>query len=85
VVAVRPGFVATEKMLEEHRRGGADRDAFPGAAAMAAALDAGQYLTPDESARQIWAAMPPDPRGRTVLFFGQFVEGTGVDATRDQS
>jgi NAD(P)-dependent dehydrogenase (short-subunit alcohol dehydrogenase family) len=82
VVAVRPGFVATEKMLEEHRAGGGNLQDFPGAAAVAAALDAGDYLTPDQSAEQMWAAMPPDPRGRTVLFFGEFLEGTGVDATR---
>lgn len=82
VVAARPGFVATEKMLEAHRAGPANLDDFPGGAAVAAALDAGNYLTPDESARQIWDRMPPDPHGRTVLFVGEFLEGTGVDATR---
>jgi benzil reductase ((S)-benzoin forming) len=81
VVAVRPGFVATEKVLEEYRARDSNDD-FPGGAAVAAALAAGDYLTPDESARQIWEAMPPDPRGRTVLFFGKFLEGAGVDATR---
>jgi len=82
VIAVRPGFVATEKLLEQYGGGDVDLDAFPGGAAVAAALQAGNYLTPDESARQIWDRMPPDPRGRTVLFIGEFLEGAGIDATR---
>jgi NAD(P)-dependent dehydrogenase (short-subunit alcohol dehydrogenase family) len=82
VVAVRPGFVATEDVLERYRAGRISMDDYPGAPAVAEALAKGEYLTPDESARQIWAAMPPDPRGRTVLFFGKWIEGTGVDATR---
>jgi NAD(P)-dependent dehydrogenase (short-subunit alcohol dehydrogenase family) len=81
VIAVRPGFVATEALLEEYRDGGPTEEEFPGASAVAAALVNRDYLTPDESAQQIWDAMPPDPRGRTVLFFGKFVEGTGLAAT----
>jgi benzil reductase ((S)-benzoin forming) len=83
VVAIRPGFVVSEQMLEQHRTRDTTNTAdYPGGAAVAAAIDAGEYLTPDESARRIWEAMPPDPAGRTVLFFGKFVEGTSVDATR---
>jgi NAD(P)-dependent dehydrogenase (short-subunit alcohol dehydrogenase family) len=81
VIAIRPGFVATEQMLasrQQYATGGKD---FPGGAAVLAALDAGQYLTPDESARQIWELLPPDPEGRNVYFVGEFVEGAGVDAT----
>src|SRR5579859_606130 len=81
VIAIRPGFVATEEMLasrEQYATGGED---FPGGAAVLAALDAGNYLTPDESARQIWDLLPPDPNGRNVYFVGEFVEGAGIDAT----
>jgi NAD(P)-dependent dehydrogenase (short-subunit alcohol dehydrogenase family) len=81
VVAVRPGFVATEAVLatqERYERTGED---YPGRAAVVAALEAGDALTPDESARQIWGLLPPDPDGRNVLYVGKFVEGTGVDAT----
>lgn len=82
VVAVRPGFVVSEEMLETHRQAGGLKDDLPGSAAIAEALEQGEYLTPDESAQQIWAAMPPDVDGRTVLFFGKFIEGTSIDATR---
>ncbi|MGE0881618.1 MAG: SDR family NAD(P)-dependent oxidoreductase [Acidimicrobiia bacterium] len=81
VVAVRPGFVVTERMLEAHQKGGESQRDFPGAAAVAEAIDNGDYLTPDQSAEQIWAAMPPAADGRTVLFFGKFLEGTSTTAT----
>jgi len=82
VVAVRPGFVATETVIEGFARGGISPEDYPGATAASEALARGDYLTPEESANQIWAALPPDPEGRTVLFFGKFVEGAGVDSTQ---
>jgi NAD(P)-dependent dehydrogenase (short-subunit alcohol dehydrogenase family) len=81
VIAIRPGFVATDEMLANRDKYAAGGDDYPGGPAVAAALDAGTYLRPAESARQIWDLLPPDPNGRNVLFVGEFVEGTGVDAT----
>lgn len=77
VVAVRPGFVATEA-VRASAEGGGD---FPGRAAVIEALESGRYLTPEESARQIWSLLPPDPDGRNVYFVGEFIEGAGVEAT----
>lgn len=81
VVAIRPGFVATEAVWDTQKRFEATGADYPGREAVVAALESGAYLTPDESARQIWDLLPPDPNGRNVLFVGTFVEGAGVDAT----
>lgn len=78
VIAVRPGFVASEAVLDVRN---ASQEDYPGRDAVIAALDAGAYLTPQESARQIWALLPPDPDGRNVYFIGDFVAGAGVEAT----
>jgi benzil reductase ((S)-benzoin forming) len=74
VVAIRPGFVVTDEMRAAAGR--YDEHAFPGAAAVKAAIDAGQGDDPRDTARNIWALLPPDPDGRTVLFLGTFVEGS---------
>jgi NAD(P)-dependent dehydrogenase (short-subunit alcohol dehydrogenase family) len=82
VIAVRPGFVASEAVLEARNAGGED---YPGRDAVIAALDSGRYLTPEESARQIWGCLPPDPDGRNVYFIGEFIEGAGIDATQAET
>ena len=79
VVAVRPGFVATETVWATQERYEKYGEDYPGRAAVVAALEAGDYLTPDESAAQIWDLLPPDPDGRNVLYVGKFVEGAAVD------
>jgi benzil reductase ((S)-benzoin forming) len=76
VVAIRPGFVVTEQMRSAY----ADLDetqlhANPGAAAVQEAIASGRGDTPDSVAPKIWALLPPDPEGRTVLFIGEFIEG----------
>jgi NAD(P)-dependent dehydrogenase (short-subunit alcohol dehydrogenase family) len=79
VIAVRPGFVATEAVWDkqkQYRERGVD---YPGRAAVERALDSGAYLTPDQSAQQIWNLLPPDPKGRNVLYVGEMVEGAFVD------
>jgi benzil reductase ((S)-benzoin forming) len=81
VIAIRPGFVATEAVRLTQERYEQTGEDYPGRAAVVAALDAGDYLTPEESARQIWDLLPPDRDGRNVLFIGKFVEGAGIDAT----
>ena len=54
---------------------------YPGRAAVEAAVKAGRYLTPEESARQIWDLLPPDPSGRNVLYIGEMAEGAFIDST----
>lgn len=81
VVAVRPGFVATESVLATQERFERSGEDYPGRAAVVAALEAGQYLTPEQSAREIWARLPPEPDGRNVLYVGAPAEGAVVDAT----
>ena len=81
VIAIRPGFVATERVLDQASDTGAAGAGYPGRAAMAAALASGQYLTPEDSAGQIWDLLPPDPNGRNVLYIGEMVEGAAVQAT----
>ena len=49
---------------------------FLGAAAVAQAIAEGRGDTPDEVARDIWNLLPPEPDGRTVLFLGEFIEGS---------
>lgn len=81
VLAVRPGFVATEAVWDSHADPDTAVDDYPGRAAVAAALAAGDYLTPESAARQIWDLMPPDPDGRNVLYVGEMVEGATVEVT----
>jgi benzil reductase ((S)-benzoin forming) len=81
VIAIRPGFVATDAVRATQTRYEETGEDYPGRAAVVAALQSGDYLTPEESARQIWDLLPPDPDGRNVLYIGQFVEGTSINAT----
>jgi len=76
VVAIRPGFIVTDAMRAQYTEGKGDLDAFPGRAAVAQAIAEGRGDSPDECARSIWALLPPDPDGRTVLFLGEFIEGS---------
>jgi benzil reductase ((S)-benzoin forming) len=78
VIAIRPGVVATETYWEKQ----ADGEDYPGRKAVEEAIEAGQCLTPVESARQIWALLPPDPDGRNVLYIGQMVAGALINAPR---
>ena len=77
-VAIRPGFVVTDEMRSAYARGVADADIerFPGARAVRDAIASGRGQTPDAVAREIWSLLPPDPDGRTVLFLGEFIEGS---------
>jgi NAD(P)-dependent dehydrogenase (short-subunit alcohol dehydrogenase family) len=76
VVAIRPGFVVTDSMRAEYAEGQGDLHAFPGGAAVAQAIADGRGQSPDECARNIWGLLPPEPEGRTVLFLGEFIEGS---------
>jgi NAD(P)-dependent dehydrogenase (short-subunit alcohol dehydrogenase family) len=78
VVAIRPGFVVTDEMRAtySHAKRAADLEAFPGGAAVAQAIAEGRGDSPDQCARSIWGLLPPDPQGRTVLFLGEFIEGS---------
>jgi hypothetical protein len=40
------------------------------------AIAEGRGDSPDKVARDIWSLLPPDPEGRTVLFLGEFIEGS---------
>lgn len=71
VIAIRPGVVVTETYWEKQAAG----EDYPGRQAVEAAVEAGNYLTPEQSALQIWGLLPPDPEGRNVLYIGQMVEG----------
>jgi NAD(P)-dependent dehydrogenase (short-subunit alcohol dehydrogenase family) len=81
VVAVRPGLVVSEAFRETHARFKESGEDYPGREAVEAAVASGSFLTPEESARQIWSLLPPDPNGRNVLYVGQMVEGAFVEAT----
>jgi NAD(P)-dependent dehydrogenase (short-subunit alcohol dehydrogenase family) len=76
VVAIRPGFVVTDAMRAQYADGLGDLHAFPGGAAVAQAIAEGRGQSPDECAHSIWALLPPEPDGRTVLFLGEFIEGS---------
>jgi benzil reductase ((S)-benzoin forming) len=75
VVAVRPGFIVTDSVRAQYTEGKGDLDAFPGGAAVAEAIAEGRGDSPEECARSMWALLPPEPDGRTVLFLGEFIEG----------
>ncbi len=79
VIAVRPGFVATEAVRDKQTQFREHGEDYPGRAEIERALESGAYLTPDESAQQIWDLLPPDPNGRNVLYVGQMVDGAFVD------
>jgi benzil reductase ((S)-benzoin forming) len=81
VIAIRPGVVVTEEFWSTHARLEAAGQDYPGRAAVEAAVKAGKYLTPDESAHQIWGLLPPDPDGRNVLYIGEMAEGAFIDST----
>jgi NAD(P)-dependent dehydrogenase (short-subunit alcohol dehydrogenase family) len=81
VIAIRPGVVLTDDFLERHAGFEASGEDYPGRPAVEAAVKAGKYLTPDESARQIWGLLPPDPNGRNVLYIGEMAEGAFIDTT----
>jgi benzil reductase ((S)-benzoin forming) len=76
VVAVRPGFIVTDSVRAQYTEGKGDLDAFPGGAAVAEAIAEGRGDSPEECARSMWALLPPEPDGRTVLFLGEFIEGS---------
>jgi len=77
VVAIRPGFVVTDEMRTSYATMTEDRlEGNPGAAAVQEAIASGRGSSPDEVAQQIWSLLPPDPDGRTVLFLGEFIEGS---------
>jgi benzil reductase ((S)-benzoin forming) len=76
VVAVRPGFVVTDAMRARYAEGAEDLDAFPGGRAVAQAVAEGRGDSPDQAAQSIWGLLPPEPNGRTVLFLGEFIEGS---------
>jgi NADP-dependent 3-hydroxy acid dehydrogenase YdfG len=76
VIAIRPGAVVTETYWEKQAEG----EDYPGRKAVEEAVEAGQCLTPVESARQIWELLPPDPDGRNVLYIGQMVAGALINA-----
>ncbi len=76
VVAIRPGFIVTDSMRAQYADGQGDLDAFPGGAAVAQAIADGRGESPAECAENIWRLLPPDPAGRTVLFLGEFIEGS---------
>jgi short-subunit dehydrogenase len=81
VIAIRPGVVLTEEFWERHAAFEASGEDYPGRGAVEAAIKAGKYLTPAESARQIWGLLPPDPDGRNVLYIGEMAEGAFIDTT----
>jgi NAD(P)-dependent dehydrogenase (short-subunit alcohol dehydrogenase family) len=76
VVAIRPGFVVTDEMRAQYTSGAGDPESFPGGAAVAQAIAEGRGDSPDQCAQSIWGLLPPDPAGRTVLFLGEFIEGS---------
>lgn len=71
VVAVRPGFVDTPTTRQI---AAADPAEYPVAPQMARQFETGQgVLTPDQAARDIWAALPPRD-DQSVLLFGEMVQ-----------
>jgi NAD(P)-dependent dehydrogenase (short-subunit alcohol dehydrogenase family) len=77
VVAIRPGFVVTDEMRAAYATvDDATLEKDPGAAAVRDAIASGRGDTPDGVAQAIWSLLPPDPDGRTVLFLGEFIEGS---------
>jgi short-subunit dehydrogenase len=79
VVAVRPGFVDTPGSRADATY---DTHDYPIAAALDAAFDKMEgILTPEDAARDIWAALPDGGPADSVLLFGSPPEGARA-ATR---
>jgi hypothetical protein len=77
VVAIRPGFVVTDEMRVAYKD--MDEEQLrqnPGAIAVREAIESGRGDSPDGVAEAIWSLLPPEPDGRTVLFLGEFIEGS---------
>jgi NAD(P)-dependent dehydrogenase (short-subunit alcohol dehydrogenase family) len=70
VVSIRPGFVDTPSLRRDITQ---SVDSYPLAPLVEEGLERGVALTPDEVGSQIWAALPPEPGGRSVLWFGEAV------------
>jgi benzil reductase ((S)-benzoin forming) len=69
VIAIRPGFVDTPAV---HRSIEKDPEQWPLAPFVKRELAAGKAFDIDTAARNIWAALPPDPE-KSVLLFGEMV------------
>jgi benzil reductase ((S)-benzoin forming) len=77
VVAIRPGFVVTDEMRSSYADiDDAELERNPGALAVRDAIASGRGDSPDGVAHAIWSLLPPDADGRTVLFLGEFIEGS---------
>jgi short-subunit dehydrogenase len=75
VTAIRPGFVATPSVRREAEL---PPGTHPGSAAIAEALRSGAgVLSPDESAEQIWGAIPDLAKRKPLLYFGKAVDVAG--------
>jgi benzil reductase ((S)-benzoin forming) len=72
-VAIRPGLVVTDSLRAKVTDGWGDSNAYPGWAVVAQAIADGRGESPEECARSIWAALPPDPNGSSVLFLGDWI------------
>jgi len=70
VVSVRPGFVDTPSLRRDITQ---PVESYPLAPLVEEGLAQGVALTPDGVGAQIWAALPPEPDGPSVLWFGQAV------------
>jgi NAD(P)-dependent dehydrogenase (short-subunit alcohol dehydrogenase family) len=73
VVAIRLGLVVTDSLRARVAEGWGDSDAYPGWAAVAQAVAENRGLSPEECAHGIWALLPPQPGGETVLSIGDFI------------
>ncbi|MEU1525553.1 SDR family NAD(P)-dependent oxidoreductase [Nocardia rhamnosiphila] len=81
VVAVRPGMVDSATTRREAEL---DPAVYPMAVHLGAAFEAGEALSPDDAARDIWAAMPPPP-DTSVLLFGAPPSGVLAAGSADPS
>ena len=70
VTAIRPGFVDTPAARREAEL---PVDTHPGIAGIAEAVRTGNMLAADESAENIWNALPDDAIAQPVLLFGEAV------------
>jgi benzil reductase ((S)-benzoin forming) len=76
VVAIRPGFVVTDALRARFAAGWGNPDTNPGGAAVAQAIAEGRGQSAEECAGSIWALLPPEPDGPTVLSIGEWIEGS---------
>ena len=70
VSAIRPGFVDTPAA---RRDAALPEDTYPGVAGIAEAVRAGNFLTAEESAENIWNSIPDECIAKPVLLFGEAV------------